>query len=371
MKSKILCIDDEPINLQALHLILKDKYDVIVTTNGSEAISIIQKQRPDIILMDILMPNINGYEILEIIKNDVYMSGIPVIFITSLDSVLDEEEALKKGAVDFLTKPVNRAVVLARVKNHLELKKYRDILKDRNKFLEEEVEKKVHENLILQEASLSALVGLAETRDSDTGDHIIRTSFYCGEILKNLPQEILLANNINKKSIKTICKASQLHDIGKIGIPDHILLKPGALDQDEFETMKNHCIIGSNAIKNSIDLAYKRLEGDFGVYHASSLDFLETAMIIAEFHHEKWDGSGYPHGLKGQEIPFSARIMAIADVFDALTNKRVYKEAFSTKDAIEYMNTQDEIHFDPDLMECFNKSIKGFLDIFNKYRDRI
>lgn len=365
----VLIVDDEPINLIALSNILQERYKVISVIHANQVIDIIAKTKPDIILLDVMMPEINGYDLIKKIKDIEEYNDIPIIFITSLESNVDEEKGLSLGAVDFISKPITKAIVLARVANHLELKHNRDILKDKNKWLEVEVKTRLKENLILQEVSLSTLVGLAETRDSDTGSHIIRTRSYCEVILRWLKPELKNENNITDDAVKLIGKASQLHDIGKIGIPDSILLKPSSLSQEEFEKMKEHSLIGANAISSSINLALNSIEGLKSDYHSSSLEFLEMAKIISEYHHEKWDGSGYPYGLNGNKIPFSARVMAIADVFDALTSKRVYKSPISPIEAIDYINSQSGIHFDPSLLEAFNNARNDILSIFKQYGD--
>ncbi len=365
----VLIVDDEPINLLALTSILEDRYKVIATTRSHEVINLLIDQSPDILLLDVIMPDINGYTLIKMIKKIDEIKDIPIIFITSLEDIGSEERGLKLGAVDYISKPVNRTIVRARVSNHIELKHNRDLLEYKNRWLEVEIEKRVHENTILQEVTLATLVGLAETRDSDTGNHIVRTKYYCEAILNNLNDDFKKENNIDDKKISLISKAAQLHDIGKIGIPDSILLKPGRLTSDEFNIMKRHCEIGSLALEKSINSGIKKIDGSSILSHSSSLEFLEMARVISKSHHEKWDGTGYPEGLAGDDIPFAARVMALADVFDALTSKRVYKVPIDINKAITYINDQNLIHFDPVLIKSFNDCQDILIDIFNKFGD--
>ncbi|MGL1893143.1 MAG: response regulator [Spirochaetaceae bacterium] len=364
---KILIVDDEPTNLIALASILESLYTVIATTKSTEVISILRNQKPDLILLDVMMPDLDGYDLLKQIKAIDTLKDIPTIFITSLEDSGDEEKGLKLGAVDYISKPINKAIVLARIKNHLELKHAQDLLRDKNRWLEVEIEHRVHENTILQEASLTTLVGLAETRDSDTGNHIIRTRYYCEVILKHISSQSRQLNKITNSEINLISKAAQLHDIGKIGIPDSILMKPGGLTSEEFEIMKNHCLIGSNAIDNSIHSSILTIDGNISEFHPESLAFLEMAKVISEYHHEKWDGTGYPKGLDKEHIPYAARVMAIADVFDALTSKRVYKESIPFSEAFEIINSKNNTHFDPQLIIAFNDAKEAVYEIYKTY----
>ncbi|MDD2483482.1 MAG: response regulator [Eubacteriales bacterium] len=353
-KPVILIVDDEPINLSVLSKTLGAFFHVRACKSGEDALRAVNiEPRPELILLDIVMPGMDGYAVLSKLRQDPKTKEIPVIYITALDSIIDEEKGFHLGAVDYITKPFRPAIVVERVRVHLELKQARDFLKDQNTWLEAEVSRRFEENQLVQDVSMSVISGLTETRDFDTGDHILRTQAYVELLGRRLQLNPKYAGRLSDTYLMSIVKAAPLHDVGKIGIPDRILLKPSALTEEEFEIMKKHCQIGGNAIREAINRAILANAGKVRETKLMSLTFLEEAELIAVYHHEKWDGSGYPYGLEGTEIPLSARLMALADVFDALTRVRIYKKPWNIQSAIDYILSQKGLHFDPDIVDAF------------------
>lgn len=354
----LLIVDDTPENLSLLSELLQPYYRVRAANCGARAIEVAQKQPlPDLILLDVMMPDMDGYAVIQHLKQSPLTADIPVIFVTALESSFDEEHGLALGAVDYIAKPIKPAIVLARVKAHLELKMARDWLKDRNNVLEAEVARRMEENLIIQDVSIRALARLAEIRDSETGNHLTRTQNYVRTLALKLQHHPRFAAYLNQHTIELLCKSAPLHDIGKVGIPDHILLKPGKLTAEEWTIMKTHAELGFMAI----DQAEKDTE--------RSIEFLLIAKQIAHYHHEKWDGSGYPAGLNGDEIPISARLMALADVFDALISARSYKPPMPFDKAVAIISDGRGTHFDPDIVDAFLESAEDFRLIAGRYSD--
>ncbi|WP_415906034.1 two-component system response regulator [Neptuniibacter sp. QD72_48] len=357
-KPTVLVVDDTPDNLALMSALLKEHYRVKVSNSGSKALDIVNSATPpDLILLDIMMPEMDGYEVCKRLKEASNTADIPIIFLTAKTESRDETKGLALGAVDYLTKPVNPEILMARVSNHLQLKAQKDFLADKNEFLEKEVRRRTQEVTMVQDVTILILASLAETRDSDTGNHIRRTQFYIralAEKLRFLPKYSELLTDVY---IDVLFKSAPLHDIGKVGIPDHILLKPGPFEDDEFEIMKSHTTLGKEAIEQA--------EAQLGV----EVDFLKVAKEIAYSHQEKWDGSGYPEGLKGEDIPLSARLMAIADVYDALISKRVYKNAMSHEQAVAIIEEGRGNHFDPDLVDCFIEIQGDLLAIALRFAD--
>ncbi|MDP1926216.1 MAG: response regulator [Thiobacillus sp.] len=340
----MLIVDDSPENLTVLSEVLHSLYQVRAATTGEKALRIAGSlPRPDLILLDVMMPGMDGYQVFERLRADPATCDIPVIFVTAMDSTDSELHGLELGAVDYITKPIVPLLVLARVKTQLELKQARDWLRDQNSYLEAEVAKRMADNELIQEVSIRALAHLAETRDSETGHHILRTQSYVQHLARALQTHTRFASTLSNRYIKLLTRSAPLHDIGKVGIPDAILLKPGPLTLEEWQTMKTHAQLGSEAI----ELAERDAAGP--------VDFLALAKEIAHWHHEKWDGSGYPRGLKGEEIPLVARIFAIMDVWDALSSDRPYRLAWDNHRVLEYIREQSGKHFDPQVVELFNK----------------
>jgi len=355
---ELLIVDDSPSNLSVLGEVLAPYYAVRAATSGERALRIAQGEpQPDLILLDIMMPDMDGYAVLERLRSDPRTTDIPVIFVTALNSVVDEEKGLVLGASDYITKPFHPAIVLARVRAHLELKEARDWLKDQNQFLEAEVARRMQENLFVQEVSIRALARLAEVRDPETGNHLLRTQNYVRTLATRLRDHVRFSHLMTPSYIDLLAKSAPLHDIGKVGIPDSILLKPGKLTPEEWVIMKTHAKLGSDAIESAERDAER------------PIDFLAVAKEIAHRHHEKWDGSGYPDGLAGDEIPISARLMALADVFDALISRRVYKEPFTLEKATAIIMEGRGSHFDPDVVDAFLVERETFQAIAARYVD--
>jgi putative two-component system response regulator len=305
-----------------------------------------------------MMPDIDGYSVCETLKADNNTSHIPIIFLTAKTEVEDEARGLELGAVDYITKPISPSIVLARVKTHLALKQMQDFLRDKNAFLESEVQKRTEEIVAIQDVTIHAMASMAETRDNETGNHIRRTQHYVkvlAEKLRTHPRFETFLNN--DKTIDILYKSAPLHDIGKVGIPDAILLKPGRLTSEEFDVMKSHTTLGRDAIVHA--------EKSLGI----EVPFLQYAKEIAYSHQEKWDGSGYPEGLSGDNIPISARLMAVADVYDALISRRVYKQPMPHDDAVKIMLEGKGQHFDPDMIDAFIACQDQFKMIGEKYAD--
>jgi putative two-component system response regulator len=354
----ILVVDDSPENLTVLGELLQSSYRVLAATSGRRALQLaVSEPRPDVILLDVMMPEMDGYEVLEKLAEDPRSRDIPVIFVTAMSSTQEEEWGLGLGAVDYITKPLKPAIVLARVRTHMELKHARDRLQNQNAYLEAEVRRRMHQNTLAQDASIHALARLAETRDPETGNHIRRTQEYVRALALRLRGHARFAAQLDDHVIELLHKSAPLHDIGKVGIPDHILLKPGKLTPQEWAIMKTHARLGADAIE--------RAERDV----AQPIEFLAIAKEIALHHHEKWDGTGYPDGLAGDAIPFPARLMALADVFDAVISRRVYKAPMSFERAREIITGGSGSHFDPDVVAAFESDFPVFCDIAERYRD--
>lgn len=346
----VLIVDDEPANLAVLSAVLQPHYRVRAATSGPAALRVATSDpRPDLVLLDVMMPGMSGHEVLERLQGDPRTADVPVVFVTALGADEDEERGLRLGAVDFLTKPIRPAVVLARVRTHLALKDASDRLRSQNAWLEEEVDRRTRDIATVQDVSMLALVGLVETRDAGTGDHVARTRSYVEALGVRLARTARYAQALAPATLRRIVKAAPLHDIGKVGIPDSILLKPGALTPAEFEVMKTHARLGAEAIERA--LAGCGVGPDGGA--REPLAFLETARDIARWHHEKWNGEGYPDGLRGEATPVCARLMGVADVFDALTTRRPYKEAMTTERASAIIVEGRGTHFAPDLVDVF------------------
>jgi len=356
----ILIVDDSPENLTILSELLQPGYIVRTATSGQKALRIADTEpRPDLILLDVMMPVMDGYQVFETLRINPATRDIPVIFVTAMDSIEAEVFGLDLGAVDYITKPFIPPIVLARVRTQLELKHARDWLRMENFYLEAEVAKRMTENDLIQEVSIRALAHLAEIRDSETGNHILRTQGYVNQLAIFLKDHPRFSETLDAKTIHVLTRSAPLHDIGKVGIPDAILLKPGKLTPAEWEIMKTHARLGAMAIESA--------EQDIDM----PVDFLNLAKEIANWHHEKWDGSGYPDGLVGDAIPISARIMALADVFDALISRRVYKEPLAYEYVFDVIKAGRGQHFDPDMVDVFLKHYRVFCDIADQHRDQV
>ena len=372
-RKTLLVVDDTRENLTVIAGLLSPDYRVRAVSSGERALKVAQTvPYPDLVLLDVMMPDMDGYAVLTALRKNPLTKDIPVIFVTAMDADEDEELGLELGAVDYVTKPIRPAILLARIKTHLELKQSRDWLKDQNGYLEGEVSRRMQENELIKDISLNALAALAEKRDNETGNHLHRTQAYIETLMQYLCKQPRFSQQLLPSKQALIAKAAPLHDIGKVGIPDAILLKPGKLTVEEFSIMKQHSQIGADAISEAIERVHAR-EGIVApetIDPASPLAFLEIARQIALCHHEKWDGSGYPNGLAGEDIPLPGRLMAIADVFDALTCKRHYKEPFPAEKTRAIIREGRGTHFDPDLVDAFIELEPRFLKIAQQYADQ-
>ena len=339
----ILIVDDSPENLYVLGELLQGAgYRVKVANAGSTALHLAsQSPPPALILLDVMMPDMDGYQVLRQLHSDEATREIPVIFLTAMDGDDDVERAFNAGIADYIIKPIKPVVVLSRVRNQLLVQRARNWLQNQNQALEAEIARRLRENEQIQAVSIRAWAHLAETRDNETGNHIQRTQGYVRLLATRLAQQPRFAAIIDPSYIELLTRSAPLHDIGKVGIPDAILLKPGKLTPDEWTIMKTHTLLGSEAIT----LAERDID--------AAAEFLTPAKEIVRWHHERWDGSGYPDGLAGDAIPLSARIMALADVFDALISRRVYKDAIPFASVRKIIAEERGRQFDPDITDVF------------------
>jgi putative two-component system response regulator len=356
-KPKILIVDDEPLNLKVLAGLLANDYRVVVAKNGVQAIErALADPPPDLILLDIMMPEMDGYEVCERLHQDPNHKGIPIIFVTAMGEVKDEMRGFELGAVDYITKPISPPILAARVKTHLELKNARQELENQNHILEQKVKERTLQLQRTQDATILSLASLAETRDPETGAHIRRTQHYLRALARHVKDHPRFGP-LTEADIDLLYKSAPLHDIGKVGVPDSVLLKPGKLTDEEFSEMQKHTNYGRDALTHGGE--------SLGV----ESHFLGSAKEIAYTHHEKWNGRGYPEGLEGEEIPVSGRLMAIADVYDALISERCYKKAFSHEKAVSIITEGKGSHFDPDLVDAFLEIAHEFERIAKEFQD--
>lgn len=365
--NKTVCvIDDETINNQIVTEFLSPEYQIFSYTSGEKFFHDIDKIKPDLILLDIVLPNQDGYNIIGEIKRYEHLADVPVIFLTSKSNLLDEVQGLKNGAVDYITKPFSPEILRSRLKIHLELRETKQKLEMQNKFLNQEVEKRVTQYKIVQRLSYHTLAQIIDFRDNETGNHILRTKFYVKCILQKLMNNPKYKNELDEKKIEHMVEASVFHDIGKVVIPDSVLLKTGKLSDEEWAIMKSHVILGKEAIDKALeDLLF--IEEDEINHIDDIITFFNIARDIVLYHHERVDGNGYPYQLKGNEIPLAARVMAVADVFDALLSNRPYKKAWTFDEAYSYMIEQKNRHFDEDVIDAFVKAKNETYKIYKQY----
>jgi putative two-component system response regulator len=349
----VLVVDDTEANLDILVEALGDLYSVSVAMDGESALESIAEEPPDLVLLDIMMPGIDGYEVCRRLKADPATAGIPVVFLTAMTEIADKTRGFELGAVDYVTKPFEVLEVQARVKTHLSLELARRELARQNEILEIKVAERTRELARTQDVTIHSLACLAETRDNETGGHILRTQRYVKALAEKLAARPKFAEALDAATIQLLFKCAPLHDIGKVGVPDAILLKPGKLSDEEFAIMKTHCELGYQALLKAEQL--------FASDRRAS--FLSHAMDIAYSHHEKYNGLGYPRGLAGDDIPISGRIMAVADVYDALICKRVYKPPFTHQKAVAIITQDRGSHFDPDVVDAFLEMQEEFRGI--------
>lgn len=356
-RQTVLVVDDVARNLTLISHILRPHYTVKAATCGEQALHLAVVVRPDLILLDVDMPGMDGYAVCRRLKADAATRDIPVIFLTAMTGPLEETAGFDAGAVDYISKPVLAEIMLSRVKAHLTVGVMAGMYRDKASFLEREVARRTEQIARVQEVTLLITSSLAEARDNETGTHILRTQHYVKCLAEHLRAHPRFADQLTGETIEAIFKSAPLHDIGKVGIPDRILLLPDRLSHREMEIMKTHTTIGRDAIE--------RAEQRLGY----SMPFLRVAKEMAYCHHERWDGSGYPQGLAGDAIPIAARLMALADVYDALISKRVYKPAMSHDDATLIILAGRGQHFDPDVVDAFEAVQVEFRDISMRFAD--
>ncbi len=372
-KADVLVADDQVENLQLLFSLLSPHFNVHPFPDGEALIRYVSAGRPtDLVLLDVVMPAPDGYEVCRRLRAMPEMEDVPIVFLTALDSTEDEKHGLAMGAIDYIAKPFSPPIVLARVRNHVRLGRLLRLIVCQNDFLDQRIEERTAElakkNIALQAAldavartqdvTIVAFSSLAESRDNETGRHIRRTQHYVRELSLALRSNPDMAPLLTDEAIEMFFKSAPLHDIGKVAIPDNILLKPGRLESHEFEIMKTH----ANEGRKAIEVAEANLESDNS--------FLRHAREIAYAHHEKWDGSGYPLGIAGNNIPLSARLMAVADVYDALISWRVYKPAMPHQQAVEIIAQGRGSHFDPAIIDAFLEIHHRFAEIATRFLDR-
>jgi putative two-component system response regulator len=340
-QASILVVDDTPANLSLLSGLLSPRWRVRLAPSGGKALELVRRQAPDLIVLDVMMPELDGFEVCRRLKADPSTRDIPVLFLTALSQPEDESRGFECGGADFIHKPFNPATVLSRVATQLDAKRWRDTLHQRNLWLQQELQSRLAEVDQLRDATLHVMISFAEFRDENTGFHVRRTQEYVRALAHWLADQAGNALGLDAAAIDDIAKSAPLHDIGKVAIPDGILLKPGRLTADEMVVMKTHAMQGWEMLRR----AALRM-GDQGSR------FLQYGMEIARHHHERWDGAGYPDGLAGVAIPLSARLMAVADVYDALISRRPYKEPMSHADAMAIIQAGSGGHFDPAIVQA-------------------
>ena len=362
--TSILVIDDNLLNIETITRRLeRDGFHTFKAESGAQAFKILDNFIIDLILLDVMMPEMDGYEVLERLKRAEKWQHIPVVMVSALEEEESVVRCIEAGADDYLTKPVNSVLLRARVNNSLNKKRlydrdkqYQNELECYNQQLKHKVEMQVKEITSAQMAMIFATSKLAESKDPETGAHLDRMRIFCKILSEYLAKSIRFKELITQEFIECIYTASALHDIGKVGILDSILLKPGKLSDKEWDIMRTHTTIGANTLRAVV----KKHPGN---------SFIRMGIEIAESHHEKWDGSGYPHGLKGEDIPLSARILALADVYDALTSMRCYKEAYSHEKSREIIVEGAGNHFDPQVVEAFLNCEDQFIRVKKEFKD--
>jgi len=364
VRSRLLVVDDNEMNRDLLSRRLQNYgYETGIAENGIQALEMLANSEFDLVLLDVMMPDMNGYQVLEAMQEDGKLSEIPVVMVSALEEVESAVRCIELGAEDYLHKPINAILLKTKVaaileKQHLR-KREKEMhleIENQNRYLEQRVQEQVRDISIAQMSAIFALSKLSESRDNETGAHLERVREFCKVLCRELRKTPKYEPVIDDQYIEYTGAASPLHDIGKVGIPDNVLLKQGKLTDEEWVIMKTHPVIGAETLR-AVDRNHPGNE------------FIRIGIAIAESHHEKWDGSGYPYGLKGDKIPLEARIMALSDVYDALTSKRCYKEAFSHEKSREIILSSNNTHFDPDVVNAFLAAEPEFMEIRATYVD--
>lgn len=364
---KIMIVDDEGINIRVVRKYLqKVGYESFVEiTDSKDAFETMVRERPDLVLLDVMMPDVDGLAILHLARNESTLRDVPIIILTAASDGSTKLEALDLGATEFLTKPVDRVELLLRVRNALLVKSHLDELSTHTENLEQLVRERTQELEVSRKEVVNCLARAAESRDGDTGQHVLRVGAYSGVIAREI--------GFPESYVEIMIEAAKLHDVGKIGIPDAILLKPGKLETHEYQLMKSHCSLGTDILherhsRGATESTCVETRLDQIMTHTGS-PLLKLAAVIAQTHHEKWDGTGYPLGLKGEQIPIEGRIVAVADVFDALNNSRPYKKAFPLKRCFEILRDGRGTHFDARVVDAFFRRHQEILEIKQRFAD--
>ncbi|MDO8319608.1 HD-GYP domain-containing protein [Rhodoferax sp.] len=357
VKPTILIVDDTPANLSMLASLMYRSYTIKALNHGAKVMALAALDQPDLIMLDVVMPDLDGYEVCRQLKADPHTAHIPVIFLTSKSDIDDEAMGMSLGAVDYITRPIIPQILLSRVRAHLLDASYARTMRVNNEYLEFEVAKRARDMAALQQVTILALASLAEVRDLETGNHLRRTQNYIRAMGRQLSDHPRFSSYLTPQVIDMLFQCAPLHDIGKVGIPDRILLKPGRYEPHEFEIMKTHPQLGYEALMHA--------QGT----NVASFEFIQVAKEIVYCHHEKWDGSGYPQGLVGEAIPIPARLMALADVYDALISRRVYKLGMGHAQASAIIVDGRGKHFDPDVVDAFLVLADEFQAIAERYAD--
>ncbi|MDK2809044.1 MAG: cyclic di-GMP phosphodiesterase [Clostridiales bacterium] len=353
MKAKILIVDDSSTDRMMIASMLED-YEVFTAADGIEAMEILHQVEPDLMILDLNMPRMDGFAVLKKLQEKTDYQGIKTIILTNSDEIESEILGLKMGAVDYIRKPINIAALSVRILIHLKLKESQKIIEQDKEELEELVKVRTQELERTRDITIHALIGLLEVRNIESSNHTIRTQKLMKLLCEHLKTKEKYQNLLTEHCIQQLVATTPLHDIGKVGIPDDILLKPGRLSEEEFERMKQHVDYGVRALKNAL-------------YCEDEMpDFIKTAIDIVQSHHEKYDGSGYPRGLAGEDIPLFGRLMSIIDVYDAMVNKRVYKPAYEHLDCLDYIQSHRGSHFDPEIVDAFTEIWEQVLEVYKK-----
>jgi len=357
MNTTILIVDDSKTDMMLIKNMLFD-YNLLLACDGLEALGIIDTNHNiDLMILDLNMPRMNGFDVLEAMQKGPVAKRIPTMILTNYDEIENEVKGLNMGAVDYIRKPLNMQSVRKRVEIHMNLRRALKSIEEHNQLLEEKVYARTRELIMTRDITIHALLGLLEVRNLESSNHTVRTQWMMKILCEHLKSKARYANLLKEEYITELVQTAPLHDIGKVGVPDNILLKPGAFNPEEYELMKKHTTYGVEAL--SVGPKLGRTAG-----------FIHTAIEIVATHHEKYDGTGYPSGVKGEDIPLSGRLMAIIDVYDALTNKRVYKDACSHEEALGIMRQERNKHFDPELLDAFFEIESDIRQIAGKYIQR-